>query len=127
MASGPGLGRRGVYVAVMVGATVMTLLLHSLDRSLLGSALYLLALAGVLLHAFVSSGQDTRPAQTWADAWRPRHLLMIALSFVIAFSALLVPDAGETAWVLLPILLACVPLLFTPLARIGETTASAEE
>jgi hypothetical protein len=61
-----------------------------------------------------------------AGAW-PRHLLVIALLFVVGFSAVLVLDAGETAWVLLPFLLACVPLMFTPLARIHEGGSRTED
>ncbi len=49
------------------------------------------------------------------------------LSFVIGFSAALVPNAEETAWVLLPVLLACVPLMFTPLARINEAGSRTED
>jgi hypothetical protein len=76
---------------VLVAAAAVNLLLRFNDLRAWGSAVSVLALAGVLLHAFIKSGRDTRPAQTWAESWRPRHLLM------------------QTAWVLVPILLACVP------------------
>jgi len=52
---------------------------------------------------------------------------MIALSLVIGFSALVVPNAGNSAWVLLPILLACVPLMFTPLAHIDAAGSRKDE
>jgi hypothetical protein len=51
---------------------------------------------------------------------------MIGLSLVIGFSAVLAPNVGENAWVLAPILLACVPLLFTPLGRTHAKTPAVE-
>ncbi len=112
---------------VMLAATVAGLLLRSNGQRALGSAVTLLTLAGLLLYAFVKSGRDTRVARTWAESWRRRHLLMIALSIVVGFSALLVPDADTSAWVLVPIVLGSVPLLFTPLAHLGKVTSSADD
>ncbi len=119
----PIVRRRGVYALVLVVAFVFQLALRSNGMRALGYAVNLAAVAGVLIHAFIRSGRDTAPAKNWAESWRPRHLLMIALSLVLGFSAVLVPDAGESAWVLLPILLACVPLLFTPLGNINAATS----
>jgi hypothetical protein len=113
----PSVRRSGIYALVLVVAFVVQLALRSHGMRALGYAMSLAAVAGVLIHAFIKSGRDTTPAKNWAESWRPRHLLMIALSLVLGFSAVLVPDAGDSAWVLLPILLACVPLLFTPLGK----------
>ena len=126
MADDASLRRKGFYMAVVVAATALVWLLRLVGLPALGSAVYLLTLAGLLVYAFVKSGRDTAPARTWGKSWRPRHLLMIALSLVIGFSALLVPNADESAWVLLPILLACVPLMFTPLAHVTTARPSAD-
>lgn len=127
MADEANLRRRGVYLSVVVAATAIAGLLRSVGLPALGSATYLLTLAGLLVYAFVKSGRDTTPARTWGESWRPRHLLMIALSLLIGFSALLIPSPGESAWVLLPILLSCVPLMFTPLAHISEPSRTADD
>lgn len=108
-----------MYVLVLFGAFAASTALRAVDLVTLGYAVSLLATAGVLVHAFIKSGRDTRPARTWAESWRRRHLLMIALSLVLGFSGVLLPNADESAWVLLPIFLAMVPLAFTPLTRIN--------
>ncbi len=44
---------------------------------------------------------------------------MIGLSLAIGFSPLLFPPLIDSGWVLAPILLACVPLAFTPLGQVS--------
>jgi len=117
MTARPHLRRRGTYALVLLGALAVSVPLSSINLRALGYAVSFAAAAGVLVHAFIKSGRDTHPTRTWAESWRRRHLLMIALSLVVGFSAVLVPNAERNAWVLLPVLLACVPLLFTPLAN----------
>lgn len=86
MATESNLTRRGVYLLVLVGALVANLALRFSDMRAFGYAVSLAVTAGVLVHAFIKSGRDTAPARTWAESWRRRHLLMIALSLLLGFS-----------------------------------------
>lgn len=110
----------GLYALVLVVAAAVNFGLRAAGYELAGRAVGLVALIGVLTHAFIRSGRDTQPARTWAESWRRRHLLLIGLSLAIGFSPLLLPPMLDSGWVLAPILLACVPLAFTPLGRLSS-------
>lgn len=54
--------------------------------------------------------------QRWRASWRQHHVLLAALSVVTAAASVLAADAMESAWPVALLLVAWVPLLFTPLA-----------
>jgi hypothetical protein len=115
----------GRVAAVVLAALALNLALRALDAPVAATAVTFLVMAGLLTYAFIKSARgDTRPAKSWGESWRRRHLLMFALSLLIAFSALLIPDADESAWILVPLVLAVVPLMFTPLATLGRASGA---
>ena len=69
----------GLYALVLVVAAAVNFGLRAAGYERAGRAVGLLALIGVLTHAFIRSGRDTQPARTWAESWRRRHLLLIRL------------------------------------------------
>ncbi len=111
-----------MYALALLVAAAVNFGLRAAGYEIAGRAVSGLALLAVFTHAFIRSGRDTRPAKTWTQSWQRRHLLLIGMSLAIGFSPLLFPAMIDSGWVLAPILLACVPLMFTPLGQVGSAT-----